>query len=163
MTHRLERIDSRSATVERDRQRHVFRLAATSVLPHAFRIGTFVRWQSGLPYSILAQQRTLDPLPLLTRQLGPPIPRSRQRYPTGERNDQRNAAYWNVDLRLAKELRLGSGLDMQLSVDVFNLLNDGAYQVYDAVYGHAQNVNEINQNARLRFGRRWQLGLRLSY
>ena len=43
---------------------------------------------------------------------------------TGVRNDQRNAAYRNVDLRVAKGLNLGRGVNMQLSAEVFNLLND---------------------------------------
>ena len=70
-------------------QRHVFRFAATAVTPGAFRIGGIVRWQSGLPYSIVAQELRFETLPPLVDGLGADAFRTRQRYVSGERNDQR--------------------------------------------------------------------------
>ena len=40
---------------------------------------------------------------------------SRLRYPTGQRNDQRNEGYWNFDIHLAKDFNLRGGVQLQLS------------------------------------------------
>ena len=88
--------------------------------------------------------------------------RTRQPYVTGVRNDVRNDSFWNVDLRATKELRLGRSVNLQVSVEVFNLLDDSTYSVYNRFLERGVQVNGINEATR-RFGRRWQLGMRLSF
>ena len=78
------------------------------------------------------------------------------------RNDQRNDAFWNVDLKATKELRLGRSMNLQLSAEIFNLFDDGTYQVYNPFLERGIQVNGVNE-ARRRFGRSWQMGMRLSF
>ncbi len=78
------------------------------------------------------------------------------------RNDQRNDAFWNVDLKATKELRLGKSMNLQLSAEVFNLFDDGTYTIYNPFLERGIQVNGINE-ARRRFGRSWQMGMRLSF
>jgi hypothetical protein len=87
--------------------------------------------------------------------------RPRTSYPTGQRNSERNVAMWDVNLRASKEFRVGK-TNGQLSVEVFNVLNDGTYQVYSPFLEAGQQVNGNNDAVR-RFGRSWQLGLRLAF
>ena len=67
-----------------------------------------------------------------------------------------------LDLKFTKEFNLGRGLNMQLSAEIFNLLNDGSYEVYNPNLETGFQINGID-NARFEFGRRWQLGMRLSF
>ena len=75
------------------------------------------------------------------------------------RNSERNISYWNVDLKATKELRLGKNMNLQLSIEVFNALNDGTYQIYNPspFVSRGVQINGRNEAIR-RFGRRWQLG-----
>ena len=88
--------------------------------------------------------------------------RLRQIYPTGVRNDQRNKSYWNVDVKATKELHFGRKLNVQLSAEVFNALDDGTYQIYNPFFEAGQQINGSNE-AQRRFGRRWQLGVKAAY
>ena len=83
-------------------------------------------------------------------------------YPTGVRNDQRNDSFWTVDLKATKELRLGRNMNLQLSAEIFNLLDDGTYQVYNPFLERGVQFNRVNEDRRI-FGRRWQMGMRLSF
>jgi outer membrane receptor protein involved in Fe transport len=144
-------------------QRHVVKVNATTITPWGLRLGTAVTWQSGLPYSIIEEATSDDLLPHTTATIGPiPGARLRQLYPTGQRNDQRNKSYWNVDLKATKELRLGSSADLQLSAELFNAMNDDTYIIYNPFFETGQVVNGLNEATR-RFGRRWQVGARLSF
>jgi hypothetical protein len=143
-------------------QRHVVKIVGSTITPWGIRFGTSVTWQSGLPYSLLFEDTSDDILPPSTAVFAAPGARLRQSYPTGQRNDQRNASYWNVDLKATKELRVGRGLDLQISFEVFNLLNDDTYLIYNPFFEAGQNVNGINE-AQRRFGRRWQVGMRAAF
>ena len=144
-------------------QRHVVKVQGTTITPWGIRLGTNVTWNSGLPYSLLLEERSFDTLPTLTNNLASTTQRNRQSYPTGVRNDQRNTSYWNVDLRITKEFNLGRGLNMQLSADILNALNDGTRIIWDPVQQVGTNVNGINRGTRFRFGRAWQLGMKLNW
>ena len=143
-------------------QRHVVKVNATTITPWGLRLGTAVTWQSGLPFSILSEDISDDILPPGTPSAVPLIGRVRQSYPTGQRNDQRNVPYWNVDAKISKELRVGGRMNLQLSVEIFNLLNDDTYMIYNSFFERGQQLNGVNE-AQRRFGRRWQLGARLSF
>ena len=143
-------------------QRHVAKLNATTITPWGLRLGTSVTWQSGLPYSIVMQDTSDDILPPSTSFFAVPGGRLRQTYPTGQRNDQRNDSYWNVDAKVTKELRLARGMNLQLSVEVFNVLDDDTYVIYNPFFETGQQLNGQNEAIR-RFGRRWQLGSKLTF
>ena len=80
--------------------------------------------------------------------------RFRLRYPTGQRNDQRNPSFWTVDLRVVKELQLPK-VQLQLSGEVFNVLNDNTIRLVDRLDGVNRGFG--------RFGRRYQVGLRMGF
>jgi hypothetical protein len=145
-------------------QRHVVKLNSTTVTPWGVRLGAALSWQSGLPYSVIYQATSEDLLPPLTvfTGLAGTSGRSRQSYPTGQRNDHRNQSWWNLDLRAAKELELARALNAQLSIEVFNVMDDDTYLVYNRFEKFGQQINGINEST-LRYGRRWQLGLRLAW
>jgi hypothetical protein len=156
-------------------QRHVAKANATTITPWGIRLGAAVTWQSGLPYSLLLERFSFDELPpisgptfdspggsLIGTSLASSTGRTRQSFPTGVRNDQRNASFWNFDLRATKEFSMGRGVNMQLSAEVYNLFNDGTYTIYNRFTKSGQQINGINE-AFNRFGRRWQLGLKLTW
>jgi len=164
--------DDESGFLDYDR-RHVFKLD-TVVHAKGFRFGGAVTWQSGLPYSLLSPKTVGFSVP-------PEYPfqrttalRSRLRYPTGQRNDYRNESWFNVDLRVATDIRLGVGRSLQLSVEVFNALNDGTLEIESAttdrripppdfLVGFPSRPGPDVIEGTERFGRRWQLGLRLAF
>jgi hypothetical protein len=143
-------------------QRHVVKLNATTVTPWGLRLGTAVTWQSGLPFSIINEGTSDDILPPSTGVFAAPGARLRQIYPTGVRNDQRNKSYWNVDVKATKELHFGRRLNVQLSAEVFNALDDDTYLIYNPFFESGQRLNGLNE-AQRRFGRRWQLGARVAF
>ena len=144
-------------------QRHVVQVVSTTITPWGFRLGGSVSWESGLPYSVLQQSPAIDAVPPDYGTLDPGSPaRVRTTYVTGQRNDQRNSAFWNVDVRVSRELRLGQSMNMQVSAEIFNLLNDATYQVFDPLTETGQQING-NNNSVFRFGRQWQLGMRLAF
>jgi hypothetical protein len=144
-------------------QRHVLKAIASTITPWGFRLGSVIQWQSGLPWSVLLAKFSFDQAPEAYSGLGSYNP-SRQRwtYPTGTRNDQRNSSYWTMDLKLTKEMNLSRGMNLQVSAEVFNVLNEGTYQVYIPGQEMGYQVNGAN-NARNLFGRSWQLGMKLAF
>jgi hypothetical protein len=136
-------------------QRHVVKISAVTLTRWGLRLGGTLRWESGLPFSVLSSRLTAFNVPLDYGTLGDRALESRLRYPTEQRNDQRNPAFWTVDLRVAKELRLSRRAQAQVTAEVFNLLDDQTLRLEDL-------VNDVVTGER-RFGRRWQLGLRLSF
>jgi hypothetical protein len=144
-------------------QRHVVKVTSTTITPWGFRLGGTVSWQSGLPYSVLLRAPAVDAIPPAYQNLAPATAqRFRTTYVTGQRNDQRNIPYWNVDVKFSKELNLGRNLNMQVSAEVFNLLNDSTYLIYNPLTDSGEQING-NNNQVYRFGRNWQLGMRLAF
>ena len=81
---------------------------------------------------------------------------------TGSRNDQRNPSVWNVDIKFTKEMNLPQGMNLQLSMEVFNLLNDGTYYIYNPFLELGRQVNGRNEALR-RFGRQFQVQMKLTF
>ncbi len=142
--------------------RHALKVNATTITPWGFRMGTAVSWQSGLPYSILVQASSQDTAPPSLLSLGQPEPRYRQKYVTHQRNDQRNRPYWNFDVKLDKEMNLGKGMNLQVAVDIFNLLNDRTYVIWNPFTEQGIQLNGQNEAYR-RAGRQYQLSAKLSF
>jgi hypothetical protein len=144
-------------------QRHVVKVAATTVTPWGVRIGGSMTWQSGLPYSILWEQLSYDAIsPVFQGLSAEGAARPRTTYVNGVRNSERNVAWWDFNVKVTKEFRIGRGVNGQASVEAYNLLNDGTYQVYNPFQSSGEQRNGNNESAE-RFGRRWQLGLRLAF
>ena len=144
-------------------QRHVVKLAATTITPWGFRLGGTAQWQSGLPWSVLALRLANDNLPPFYKDFGAGGPAdTRWQYPSHQRNDQRNVPFWTLDLKATKELNLGRNLNLQFSAEVFNLLNDGTYRVYNSFNESGRQINGQNEAEPL-FGRRWQLGMKMAF
>ena len=144
-------------------QRHVVKVNATTITPWGFRLGGTVAWQSGLPYSLVLRSAAFDAIPPTYGTLdGRGGVRIRSVYPSESRNDQRNDSYWDVNASFIKEFSFGRSLNMQLSIEVFNLLNDGTYQVYNPALELGEQINGTNVAVR-RFGRQWQLGMKFAF
>ncbi len=143
-------------------QRHVVKINATTVTPWGIRLGTTTTWQSGLPYSLIHEEPSFDALPPQTGAFGIIGSRSRFEYPTGSRNDQRNASYWNVGLKVSKDLNLNHGINLQLTAEVYNVFDEGTYQVYNPDFERGLQVNGRNEARRL-FGREWQVGVKVAF
>jgi hypothetical protein len=138
------------------------KLNATTITPWGFRLGTALTWQSGLPYSIINQQGTLDAVPPDLGNLGIPSTRPRSTFPTGVRNSARNVSWWNIDLKFTKEMNVGKGMNLQLSTEVYNLLDERVYQVYNPQNESGQQINGRNE-AIITLGRRFLLAGKLTF
>ncbi len=138
-------------------QRHVVKVNATTYVPWwgGFRFGMAAQWQSGLPYSLQASRPSMDAVPPQVAGLANPEARFRIRFLTGQRNDQRNEGWWNFDVHVAKEKNLRGGVQLQVTADIFNLLNDNSLRIFN-------QVNGFNAAVR-RFGRQFQVGFRLAF
>ncbi|HKQ62688.1 MAG TPA: TonB-dependent receptor [Candidatus Polarisedimenticolaceae bacterium] len=135
-------------------QRHVAQLNASVFTVGNFRIGTTVRWESGRPYSLLASKLTIFAVPPEYQNLGDRAVRFRLRYPTGQRNDQRNTSFWTANLRVAREFALRRA-SLALSLEVFNLFNDTTLIVDDQTNGSLSGERRV--------GRQFQLGLKVGF
>ena len=144
-------------------QRHVVKVNATTITPWGFRLGGAVTWQSGLPYSLIDQKLAFDARPpvLLNQGIDARPGRGSSTRPA-QRNDQRNASYWNVDLKFTKEMNVGRGLNLQFSAEVFNLLNDGTYLICNPLSESGQQINGNNDgDPPLRAA--WQVGFKMAF
>ncbi|MBP7147705.1 MAG: TonB-dependent receptor [Acidobacteria bacterium] len=127
-------------------QRHVLKGNGRMLLPWwgGFRIGGNFVYQSGLPYSILERRDIFDyPTNLLEGTVdaaGNPVTQtfpvqflsSRTVYPTGHRNDHRNAPFWLFGLNFQKEMMFKS-IKATFQLDIFNVLNNDVTWI-DAIY-----------------------------
>ncbi len=143
-------------------RRHVVKVSATTITPWGVRLGGRVQWQSGLPYSLLQVRSSIDAIPPTIGDFGQNESRQRWYYPTGIRNDQRNVSYWDFQVRAAKEFNLGRGMNMQLAAEIYNVLNDGTYIVYNPFEERGLQINGQNEATR-RFGRQFQMSMKLSF
>lgn len=137
-------------------RRHSVKINATTITPWGFRLGSAVKWESGLPYSILENRFAVDSLPPAYATLEENTSRRvRLVYPTRKRNDQRNRSSWNFDVNAAREFNLKGGMNLQLRAEVFNLFNKDTLHVL-------QNRDETNAQFR-DFGRSFQISTRLAF
>jgi hypothetical protein len=146
-----------------DDRRHFVKVNATTITPWGFRLGAALSWRTGLPYSVLARGPSSDAIPPTLLNLGIiDATRIRESYVTHRRNDQRNAAYWNLDLKVTREMILSRGANLQLSAELFNALDDRTYTIYNPYLGIGREINGTGEAYR-RWGRTWQLGFRAAF
>ncbi len=143
-------------------QRHVVKLNATTVTPWGVRLGTAVIWQSGLPYSVILRKGAMDAVPPPLGAIGLPAIRSRTSFPDGLRNSGRNIDWWNVNARITREMNLPRGQNLQLSAEVYNLLDSRVLQIYNPATESGLQVNGVNES-RVTTGRSYQLTGKLTF
>ena len=143
-------------------QHHVVKANATTITPWGFRLGATASWGSGLPYSILAVQTAYDSVSPQFPILAATGERQRIRYPTGQRNDRRNRATLQIALKADREWSLPGGMSLQTSLEVFNLLNDRYYQIYNRDLKMGRQINGRNE-AYVLTGRQYQIGMKLTF
>ena len=146
---------------------HALKVNATCITPWGFRLGGAVGWASGLPYSIVTRNVSAsDPLPSYaingTDAISHVFTSTRTAYPTLHRNDQRNGSAWNFDVNLVKEFSLPKGMNLSLQAKIFNLFGEDTYVIYDNFTKVGEQVNGTNDATR-RFGRQYEIGMRLSF
>jgi hypothetical protein len=143
---------------------HALKINATCITPWGFRMGGAINWQSGLPYSIVVRNTSESvALPTYGGSVNTQVFRSqRTRYPTLQRNDQRNGSAWNFDANFVKEISLPKGMNLQLQAKIFNLFGEDTYVVYDSFTKAGEQINGTNDATR-RFGRQYEVGMRLAF
>jgi len=143
-------------------KRHSLKVNATCLTPWGFRLGGSALWESGLPYSILYRNNSVSQSLPLYDDFKQSFTSVRTRYVTGQRNDQRNPSSWLFNVKFVKEFNLPKGMNFQLAVDVFNLLNEDTYSVYNTFLKQGRQINGTNDAVR-NFGRTYQVGMRLAF
>jgi hypothetical protein len=143
-------------------RRHSLKVNAICLTPWGFRLGGTALWESGLPYSLLYQNVSDSTSLPLYEGFKQSFRSIRTRYLTQQRNDQRNPSSWLFNMKITKEINLPKGMNLQLDGEIFNILNDDTYSVYNDFTKSGQQVNGTNQATR-RFGRTYQIGMRLAF
>ncbi|MGH9868733.1 MAG: TonB-dependent receptor [Candidatus Polarisedimenticolia bacterium] len=125
-------------------QRHVFKFQAVTHLKSDFLLGGTILWESGLPYSIVANVEDYDDFSNFVPQRLVSV--------TGEKNDQRNQSRLTLSVHVEKRINLG---DCSLSgfLDIENLLDSD-----DLLMREVDEGLEITDGER-RFGRYFQIGV----
>ncbi len=136
-------------------QTHVVKVNAMKLTRWGLQLGGVLRWESGLPFSVIRSRATIWARSPLLQGTGDTSRDFRFRYPSGFRNDERNPSFWTLDVRLAKELRFDERVNMQVTLEAFNLLDDKTLQVEDRI--------DETVGGRRRFGRQFQVGMRLGF
>ncbi len=158
---------------------HVVKLSGRVLVPRwgGIRLGGFFTYESGEPYSIIEQRDVLD-FPTLLNQgtggqaYGPPaffqLTTLRSFFPTGQRNDQRNKAFWTFDANVQKEFSIRD-VRATFQFDIFNLLGDDTLDIlfvrrtraFDPLTGRQLTFDR--PFARRRPGRQFQVGFTVNF
>ncbi len=136
-------------------QTHVVKINAMKLTRWGLQLGGVLRWESGLPFSVIQSRATIWARSPLLQGTGDTSRDFRFRYPSGFRNDERNPAFWTVDMRMAKEFAFDQRVNMQITFEAFNIFDDKTLRLED-------RINETLGGQR-RFGRQFQLGLRVGF
>jgi len=135
-------------------QRHVVKVNVTTQLPlWNVRLSSAFTWQSGLPYS-LTEERPSNDQPRFYGPFRIAYQQARTTFPTHQRNDQRNASFWNFDMAGRKDFTIGK-TNLETSVDVVNVFNDDSLNI--------DGIQDSRVVAQRHLGRRFQLGAKLTF
>ena len=149
-------------------QRHVVRINGRVFIPKwgGFRVGGSFRYETGLPYSKVEQRNVLDYPYFMGGGAGTGIPLSyftpRTIYPSHQRNDNRNASFWTLNVNFQKEFHIRDML-ATIQLDVFNLLNDDTLFIDRVQLTRYYEGGEENYRQRLVAGRRWGREFQLAF
>lgn len=136
-------------------QRHVAKFNAIAHLPKEVSLGGTIRYESGLPFSIVRRDFALDNVGNGT---------FRTLFPTGRRNDERNAGYWTFNVNIKKGLAVGR-VRALASFDVLDLLNTDELRIYSLSVSNPAGlkISDPIDPATRQFGRRYQLGIEMHF
>ncbi|HXH28237.1 MAG TPA: hypothetical protein VNL37_04285, partial [Candidatus Polarisedimenticolia bacterium] len=135
-------------------QRHRVIVIATTHLPKDVELGTTITWESGTPYSVLAQVVDTDNVGNTT---------FRTFYPTHQRNDQRNDGFWTIDAKAVKRFLIGK-IQASGEISVNNLLNTDAATLAAYRPTSISGIQLVGGPQGLRqFGRFWEVGLTMNF
>jgi outer membrane receptor protein involved in Fe transport len=139
-------------------QRHVAKFHAIANLPGDWRIGGTAQWASGLPFSVIDQFDAQDDVGYRQsrRRFGHTDPI--EGFQTERRNFHRNPATYTLNARAQKNFIIGK-MDASAFFEVFNLLNSDSLRVYTI----EPDLRGLQSDAERRFGRRFELGIQLSF
>jgi hypothetical protein len=155
-------------------QRHVVKFNGRVFVPYwgGFRLGAAVSYETGLPYSLIAQRTVLDFPTDVTGGVGQPVTfqysTPRTIYPTGQRNSFRNSPFWDFNVNFQKEFPIGS-TTTTFQLDIFNLLNDNTEEIQALVLNEVQdNITNTTRTVRTpiatrRFGRQFQVAFKVNF
>jgi hypothetical protein len=155
-------------------QRHVVKLNSVLFLPKDWQAGFSVGWSSGLPYSIVTRDFSLDNVDFLQYRtlygVTEKIPGVGVRFQSMRRNSFRNAATYNIDLNARRSFVIGRRTG-SIFVEVFNLLNSDdlrifTYEPTKQVLFDPNNLaagTPLQLDAQRRFGRRFQIGFQIDF
>lgn len=163
-------------------QRHVFTAFGRVYIPRwgGFRLGGVLNYQTGLPYSIISPRTVFD-FPTNFSGIdvfGAPstfYSVQRQVFPTGQRNDQRNASLWDLEVNIQKEFSI-KDVRATVQLSVYNVLNDDTLFI-SRVQQNEGTRTEISENGEIievpivfrspvggrRFGRQFELLLKANF
>ncbi|MFN7974454.1 MAG: TonB-dependent receptor [Acidobacteriota bacterium] len=140
-------------------QRHVVKIDGTYFLPLDFIVSASARYISGTPYSITG--KAFDDL----NGNGVPdpgeVPAGSPGTFVGKRNSLRNDNYFDLNLRGEKDF-VFKGITLGIFGDAFNVLNNQAVVDTTALQA-VDGLGTVTKKETKRFGRRFQLGLRVSF
>ena len=139
-------------------QRHVVKLNALAYLPRDWQIGGTAQWASGLPYSVVEINRdSLDDVGFIQsrRRFGH---RGGDSFIAESRNIHRNNAVYDFNARIQKNFVVGHASGAGF-FEVFNILNSDDLRI-TALYSDQYALQAVGER---RFGRRFQLGVQISF
>jgi len=140
-------------------QRHVAKFHAVAFLPSDWQIGGGITWSSGLPFSFVSRAQSTDNVDYLqTRRLFGRRDLTTGKFSPELRNENRNHAVYDVNVRGQKNFVIG-GVTAGAFFEVFNLLNSDDLRVYTI----NPSYTSLQADAERRFGRRFQIGIRLDF
>ncbi|MEE9219194.1 MAG: TonB-dependent receptor [Acidobacteriota bacterium] len=137
-------------------QRHVVKFNAVAHLPKEFQVAGSIQYESGLPFSLINRNLVSDDLGNGT---------FRTIFPTKQRNDQRNRAFWTFNFNLKKAFTIGGRVKALATFDIFDLLNTDELRIFSINRAATAGLQILDpfDPAERQFGRSFQFGIELHY
>jgi hypothetical protein len=136
----------------------VVKVNATAFLPGDWHVGGTAQWASGLPYSFVDEFVALDNVGYAQSRKRFGYVEPYQGFITEHRNSHRNHGVYNFNARAEKSFVIGK-TSASAFFEVFNLLNSDDLRVYTI----NPNRRTLQADEERRFGRRFQIGVRLDF
>jgi outer membrane receptor protein involved in Fe transport len=139
-------------------QTHVIKVNATTYLPGDWRIGGTATWASGLPYSFIQEVESNDDVGYFQARRVYGYNNTGGHFVPEGRNTHRNPSLYNFNARVEKNFVMGKA-SASAFLEVFNLLNSDGLRIY----AYDSGVTRFNTFGTREFGRRFQLGIQVSF
>jgi hypothetical protein len=159
-------------------QRHIVRFNGTTFLPGDWAVGGVLQWTSGLPYSLISTNFSLDNFSyaqnrtLFGRVVFNPNPRNvpagtdpgpgEWQFQPENRNSRRNDSILNIDLQATKSFVMGR-FNSKLFLQVQNLLNTDDLEINSFEPDNPNRGGALQLDATRAFGRRFGIGFQFEF